>query len=212
MGTRGWFGWSAGLALAVAMAAPGCGDEPGGGATGTTTTATGTGGGGTGGAASGSGGAGQGGLGGQGGMACANHENTAAPVALEMVAQAMPAAVGGPIRRGTYELMAVKRYTGPGGMEGMTSSMFTETQVWSAVDMQTVLEFPDGEGERKLQFAYDLQDGAGAVSLQILCPGSLSVPWDSYTATMDALTLYAGATNIAFEYTLTVPDDDDGSD
>lgn len=197
--------------MALAVAAPGCGDDPGGGATSTTTTATGTGGGGTGGAASGAGGAGGGGIGGQGGMACATHENAATPVALEMVAANMPAAMGGAISRGTYELTAVKRYTGPGGMEGTTGSMFTETQVWSSVDMQSVLEFPDGEGERKLQFAYDLQDGAGGLSLQILCPESLSVPWDSYTATMEALTLYATATNIAFEYTLTIPDDD-GSD
>ncbi len=199
------------VATAVAAAAPGCGDDPGGGATGTTTSASGTGGAGTGGSASSAGGAG-GGLGGQGGMACATHENDAAPVAMEMVAQTMPAAVGGPIARGTYELTAVKRYTGPGGMEGVTGSMFTETQVWSAVDMQSVLEFPDGEGERKLQFAYDLQDGAGGLSLQILCPETLSVPWDSYTATMDAITLYAGATKVAFEYTLTIPDVDDGSD
>ncbi len=208
---RGWFWCGAGLALALAAAAPGCSDEPGGGATGSTTAASGTGGAGTGGSASGVGGAGQGGLGGQGGQVCASHENMATPVALEMVAQTLPAPAGGPISRGTYELTAVKRYTGPGGMEGMTGSMFTETQVWSAVDMQSVLEFPDGEGERKLQFAYDLQDGAGGLSLQILCPGSLSVPWDSYTASMSALILYATATNIAFEYTLTIPDDD-GSD
>lgn len=200
--------WGAGLVLVVVFAAPACGDEPGGGVSSSSTaTSSSAGGNGGGSAGVGSGGAGQGGSGGQGGMLCAAHENAATPVAMEMVAEALPAPSGGPISRGTYELIAVKRYTGPGGMEGATSSMFTETQVWSAVDMQSVLEFPDGEGERKLQFAYDLQDGSGGITLQILCPGSLSIPWDSYTATMEALTLYATNTKIAFEYSLTVPDD-----
>ncbi|MEM6791453.1 MAG: hypothetical protein AAF715_28300 [Myxococcota bacterium] len=206
----GWVGMGC-FGLGLAWGPTACSDEPGGGATSTTTTTVATGGGGgAGGATPGVGGAGTGGEAGAGGNpGCTSHENAAAAVALEQIAADAPTATGGPIARGTYELVAVKRYTGPGGDEGPNGTMYTETQVWSAVDMQSVLEFPDGQGERRLQFAYDLQDGSGGISLQVVCPETpLSVPWDRYTATATTLTLFATPVDLAFEYDLTEPEDD----
>ena len=145
------------------------------------------------GAAGGAGG-GDGGMGGEGGMSCADHNNDAAVVEAAYVAGDMPAPTGGPIGPGIYHLVEQRRYTGPGGMEGPAPGMWQETAIWSATEVRSVLDAFDGEGERRLGLAYDLGAGSGELSISVVCPEPLSVPWDGYSVQGASLILHASAT------------------
>jgi hypothetical protein len=137
-----------------------------------------------------------------GGAPCATHDNDAPEVTLEQVASDMPAPIGGPIAPGKYHLTSWIRYTGSGGMVGPTSSKWKETAVWSVTDLQTVLDAYDGDGERKIMFAYDLGAGTGmGFDLTVLCPESLSIPWNAYSADHDAVVLYSTTLNMEWTYT-----------
>ena len=191
----------AGWGAIVATVLFACGDEPvtagGGGSTSATGGEAGAGAGGegaTGGAATTTG------SGGAGGDACADHAIESGMVERTYVAEDMPAALGGPISEGTYHLIAVRIYTGPGGMEGGTGQMMRETQVWSKVDLQTALDY--GEGELHLELAYDLGDGSGKLSTTVLCPEPLAVPWSAYTSDHGQLILYAPNIAFAWEYAI----------
>ncbi len=145
---------------------------------------------------------GDGGDGGEGGEVCVEHANDGDTITLEQVAEDMPEPTGGPIVGGTYHLVAFTRYTGPGGAEGPTANTWSETQVWSAVDMRTALERNDNAGERRIGFAYNLQDGTGRIEFTVLCPEPLQVNWDGYTAEETALTLYSSTNSLAWRYAL----------
>ena len=139
-----------------------------------------------------------GGMGGMGGSPCSTHDQLGQEVEITMVAQDRPAAMGGVIQKGTYVLTELARYTGPMGMTGPTNVFWTETQVWTDVDMQTIAVVP-GEGELRLQFAYSLGDGTGSISMNVLCPGSLQVPWTEYSTMGDQLILYSPDLGFTFE-------------
>lgn len=179
----------------VAAMASGCSSDDGE-TTSTSTTSSGQGGSGASGGAGGTGGAGGGvgGMGGEGGMSCADQSNDAPVVEAVYVTGEMPAPTGGPIGPGTYHLVEQRRYTGPGGMEGPAQGMWQETAIWSATQVQTVVDAFDGEGERRLGLAYDLGAGSGALSISVVCPEPLSVPWNGYTVDGASLTLHASAT------------------
>lgn len=143
-----------------------------------------------------------GGSGGMGGGACATHD--IAPTAVEAVAFAeeLPLGSGGPIAEGEYHLVEMRIYTGAGGMTGPTGKMMQEAQVWTKVDMKTVVDLFDGAGEQRFDFAYDLGDGTGMVSFITICPGPVSVPYSRYTATPEQLTLYAPQFKLASIYAI----------
>ncbi|MCA9620483.1 MAG: hypothetical protein KC731_15785 [Myxococcales bacterium] len=160
--------------------------------------------GGSGGTASEGGFGGTGGDGGAGGemMTCADQDNAAAVVEAVYVAEDMPMPLGGKIREGTYHLTEQLRYTGPGGMAGPAGAMWHETVIWSATEVRSVLDAYDGMGERRLTFAYDLGAGTGTITMTVICPSPLNVPWTSYTATDTQMTLYAEGVKTAWIYTL----------
>jgi hypothetical protein len=143
-----------------------------------------------------------GGAGGEGGATCAGHPQTAETIEMMAVAEDMPAPVGGPIVVGPYHLVAARLYVGPEGTAGGTGKMMKETQVWSLVDLHTVLDYGDGEGERRLELAYDLGDGTGGLATTVLCPEPLSTPWQAYSSDHGVLVLFAPTHKIAWEYAL----------
>jgi len=188
--------WTRCLAAAAMLATLGaCSDDgDGNGAGGSSTTATG--GGGAGGATGGGGSGGDAG----GGEPCASHDNVAAVVQMEMIDEDIPVATGGAIAYGTYHLVQLLRYTGPGGMTGVTGQQAQETAIWSAESLRTVLDLYDGQGERRMMMAYDLGDGAGTLALSVICPEPLSVPYNAYNADETSLALYGASTGVAFVY------------
>lgn len=142
--------------------------------------------------------------GGTGGSAerCAPHPQTAEPVELTAVAEELPDPVGGKITIGTYHLVAARLYVGAEGTAGPTGKWMQETQIWSLVDLHTVLDYGDGEGERRLELAYDLGGGTGSLSTTVLCPEPLSTPWKGYSSHDGQLVLFAPSQKIAWEYAL----------
>jgi hypothetical protein len=151
---------------------------------------------------------GEAGVGGMGGMGCIDHENDGDEITGEYVDTAMPEAAGGPISAGTYHLVELRIYTGPGGMTGAATTKWKETAVWTSTELRTALDAFNGEGELHLGMAYDLGDGSGSLNLSVICPEPLSVPWDGYTADHDNLTLFASgiATNGASFHYERLPD------
>src|SRR5690606_7881729 len=133
---------------------------------------------------------------------CAPHPLTAEPVEMMAVAEDMPAHTGGPISAGIYHLVAARLYVGPDGTPGGTGKMMKETQVWSLVDLHTALDYGDGEGERRLELAYELGDGTGSLSTTVLCPEPLNTPWQTYSSDLGHLVLFAPSHKSAWEYAI----------
>jgi hypothetical protein len=151
----------------------------------------------------GTGGAG-GGTGGAGGTVCAGHDAEAPAVEAVYVAEDIPKGIGGPVADGTYHLVEQRRYTGPGGMTGPAGAMWQETAIWSATEVKTVVDAFDGEGERRLGIAYDLGGGSGELSMSVVCPESLNLPWTEYSADHDTLTLYSTNPAASWHYELQI--------
>jgi hypothetical protein len=154
----------------------------------------------------GGGGGGVGGADGGGGVGgtplspCAEHDNEPMPVEEIAFAEDLPAGTGGPIVEGEYHLVEMRRYTGPGGMTGPTGRMMQESQLWNVVEMKTVVDLFQGDGEQRFHFGYDLGDGTGDVSFITICPTAVSVPYERYTAAPTTLTLYAPMFGLASIY------------
>jgi hypothetical protein len=126
--------------------------------------------------------------------ACALIPNvTGAGVAVEQIAAAAPAAAGGAIAAGTYQLTAVEVFTGPGGMSGPTGDTLARkceltASTYGCLDR----DFPAPADAGPLQAA--AQGGAYAKSGTAIvftraCPNAGSYS-RQYTATATQLQLF----------------------
>lgn len=134
---------------------------------------------------------------------CNGLTNSGPLVVANQVAEDAPAPLGGTIVDGTYYLTASIVYTGPGGATGPIGSGGAETHVYRSGELRLVVT--DGEGTRSAMLLY-LTNG-NEITFVFECPDLAPPPFEAYTATAQAVTLYrrAGSLDIGVTYGLIEP-------
>jgi hypothetical protein len=166
--------------------------------------------GGMGGAGGGGVGGGTGGTGGVPCELCTCLANDGAAIEMISLDQDAPAAVGGAIRDGWYELTKVTAYTGTGGPTGASGRTFKQSMYFFGPDVEMVVEdnFNTATPELLVSMGYQPGDN-GLIDFTVICPtvDTPYIPYETYDfvdGDPAKLILYtSGNADVAFEFDLT---------